>query len=38
MFVDENMMIGELQRELIVTKEELKTMTNKYTAMRKERD
>jgi FtsZ-binding cell division protein ZapB len=32
------MMIGELQRELVDTKEKLKSMTAKFTAVRKERD
>ena len=36
--LDENMMIGELQRELVDTKEKLKAMTAKFTAVRKERD
>jgi len=36
--LDENMMIGELQRELVDTKEKLKAMTTKYTSIRKERD
>jgi hypothetical protein len=36
--LDENMMIGELQRELVDTKEKLKSMTAKFTAVRKERD
>jgi hypothetical protein len=36
--LDENMMIGELQRELVDTKEKLKAITAKFTAVRKERD